>query len=152
MLMLRRAVLVPWLWWGWRWWWLCLRIRQSQKRTGNKANISSKGHVTLGRRHWGTTGTAYCKCQWVGDSDPQSPIYPSGLFGWLTTEQETRSSRVPQLLAARPAVGPCCTEPQRDLSWPGDKRSWRSRLERAGGQRDRQGPEGRWGRCRGTMG
>lgn len=66
------------------------------------------------------------------------------------TEQETRSLRVPGPVAARPPVSPCCTELQRDLLWLGDKQSWRSRLEREGGQSDCQALKGRWGRDRGT--
>lgn len=141
-----RAVLVPSLW-GWCCW-LYLRIRQSQNGIGNETKISSKGHVTMGSTHRGTTGTAYCKCHWVSDSSIQTRIYPVQLFGWLTTEQETRSLRLPELVAARPPVSPRCTELQRDLLWLGDKRSWRSRPEGAGGERDCQGPGGRWGRCR----
>lgn len=93
--------------------------------------------------HRGTTGVAYCKCHWVSDSGVETPIYPVQLCGCLMTEQETRSVRVPELVAARPPVSLCCTGLYRDLLWLGDKQSWRSRREWVGGQRDCQGPEGR---------
>lgn len=62
-----------------------------------------------------TGGTAYCKCQWVSDSAGQTPVHPVQLFGWLLVEQETRSLRVLELLAARPPVSPGCRELQREF-------------------------------------
>lgn len=146
---MHRAVVVPSLWrWG-----LYVKIRESQNVTGSKTKLSCKEHVIMGRTHRGATGPAYCKCHWVSDSGVQTPIYPVQLFGWLMTEQETRSLSVPELVAARPPVSPRCSELQRDLLWQGDKRSKRSTPGWPGAQRDYQGSEGRWGIWRrGTVG
>lgn len=136
-----QALLVPSLWC----WWLYVKIRESQNLTGSETKLSCKEHVIMGWTHRGTTGPAYCKCHWVSDSSVQTPIYPVLPFGWLMTEEETRSLSVPELFAARPPVSPRCSELQRDLLWRGDKRSKRSTPGWPGGQRDFRGSEGRWG-------
>lgn len=66
--------------------------------------ISSEGHLTAGTgTGTGPTGPTYCKWHWVSD---HALIYPVQLFGWLMTEQETRSLAIPALAAARPPVSP----------------------------------------------